>query len=87
MLKIILASQSKVRKKILDEHNILNEVKPSNVDEDVVKISLLKERASPEIISKNFEKDFPKSHKHLMNLYNKDDFQKFMKGYLDGILT
>ena len=40
-----------------------------------------------EIISKNFEKDFPKSYKHLMNLYNKDDFQKFMKGYLDGILT
>ena len=53
MLKIILASQSKVRKKILDEHNILNEVKPSNVDEDVVKSSLLKEKASPEIISKN----------------------------------
>ena len=53
MLKIILASQSKVRKKILDEHNILNEVRPSNVDEDVVKSSLLKEKASPEIISKN----------------------------------
>ncbi len=53
MLKIILASQSKVRKKILDEHNILNEVIPSNVDEDVVKSSLLKEKASPEIISKN----------------------------------
>ena len=53
MLKIILASQSKVRKKILDEHNILNEVRPSNVDEDVVKLSLLKEKASPEIISKN----------------------------------
>ena len=53
MLKIILASQSKVRKKILDEHNILNEVRPSNVDEDVVKSSLLKENASPEIISKN----------------------------------
>ena len=53
MLKIILASQSKVRKKILDEHNILNEVRPSNVDEDVVKSSLLKEEASPEIISKN----------------------------------
>jgi len=53
MLKIILASQSKVRKKILDEHNILNEVKPSNIDEDVVKSSLLKERASPELISKN----------------------------------
>jgi len=53
MLKIILASQSKVRKKILDEHNILNEVRPSNVDEDVIKSSLLKEKASPEIISKN----------------------------------
>ena len=53
MLKIILASQSKVRKKILDAHNILNEVRPSNVDEDVVKLSLLKEKASPEIISKN----------------------------------
>ena len=53
MLKIILASQSKIRKKILDEHNILNEVRPSNVDEDVVKSSLLKEKASPEIISKN----------------------------------
>ena len=53
MLKIILASQSKVRKKILDEHSILNEVKPSNVDEHIVKLSLLKERASPELISKN----------------------------------
>ena len=53
MPKIILASKSKVRKKILDEHDILNEVKPSNVDEDVVKLSLLKEKASPEIISKN----------------------------------
>ncbi len=53
MIKIILASQSKVRKKILDENNILNEVKPSNVDEDVVKLSLLKEKASPEFISKN----------------------------------
>ena len=53
MLKIILASQSKVRKKILDVHNILNEVRPPNVDEDVVKSNLLKEKASPEIISKN----------------------------------
>ena len=53
MLKIILASKSKVRKKILDDQDILNEVKPSNVDEDVVKLSLLKEKASPEIISKN----------------------------------
>ena len=39
-----------------------------------------------EIISKNFEEVFPKSRKHLMNLYNKDVFQEFMKGYLDGIL-
>ena len=53
MPKIILASKSKVRKKILDENNIFNEVKPSNVDEDIVKLSLLKENASPEIISKN----------------------------------
>ena len=53
MLKIILDSKSKVRKKILDENNILNEVKPSNIDEDIVKLSLLKEKASPEIISKN----------------------------------
>ena len=51
--KIILASKSKVRKKILDEHNILNEVKPSNVDEDIVKLSLLNEKANPETISKN----------------------------------
>ena len=51
--KIILASKSKVRKEILDKNKIENDVVPSNVDEDVVKISLLKERASPEIISKN----------------------------------
>ena len=51
--KIILASKSKVRKEILDKHKILCEVKPSNVDEDVVKESLIKELASPEIISKN----------------------------------
>ena len=53
MPKIILASKSKVRKKILDKNDILNEVKPSNVDEDIVKLSLLKEKATPEIISKN----------------------------------
>ena len=53
MFKIILASKSKVRKKILDENDILNEVKPSNVDEDIVKLSLLKEKASPAIVSKN----------------------------------
>ena len=53
MLKIILASKSKVRKKILDENNIFSEVIHSNVDEDIIKVSLLKEKASPEIISKN----------------------------------
>ena len=51
--KIILASKSKVRKEILDRHNLPCEVKPSNVDEDVVKESLINELASPEIISKN----------------------------------
>ncbi len=51
--KIILASKSKVRKEILDKNNVRCDVVPSNVDEDVVKISLLKEKASPEIISKN----------------------------------
>ena len=51
--KIILASKSKVRKEILDKHNISCEVKPSNVDENVVKESLISESASPEIISKN----------------------------------
>ena len=51
--KIILASKSKVRKEILDKHNILCEVKPSNVDEDIVKDALIKQSASPEIISKN----------------------------------
>ena len=51
--KIILASKSKVRKEILDKHNISCEVKPSYVDEDVIKKALISESASPEIISKN----------------------------------
>ena len=51
--KIILASKSKVRKNILDKNNIESVVEPSNVDEDIVKLSLLKKNASPEIISKN----------------------------------
>jgi len=51
--KIILASKSKVRKEILDKHKILCEIKPSNIDEDIVKEALIKESASPEIISKN----------------------------------
>jgi septum formation protein len=51
--KIILASKSKIRKEILDKHKIHCEVRPSNVDEDVIKESLIKKLASPEIISKN----------------------------------
>ena len=53
MFEIILASKSKVRKEILDRNNIICKVKPSNVDEDIIKNNLLKEKASPEIISKN----------------------------------
>ena len=51
--EIILASKSVVRKKILEENNIQCKIEPSNVDEDSVKKSLLKEKASPTIISKN----------------------------------
>ena len=50
---IILASKSKVRKEILDKYNIPNRVEPSNVDENIVKESLIKEKATPSIISKN----------------------------------
>ena len=53
MVNLILASKSKVRKEILQKNNISVSVEPSNVDEDVVKESLLKENATPEIISKN----------------------------------
>ena len=51
--KIILASKSKVRKKILEENGISCLVKPANVDEELVKESLLKEGATLDIISKN----------------------------------
>ena len=53
MVNIILASKSKVRKDILEKNNILCIVEPSNVDENPVKESLIKEGATPEIISKN----------------------------------
>ncbi len=53
MIKIILASKSKVRKNILLKNNIDCDVIPSKVDEDPVKNSLIKEGATPEIISKN----------------------------------
>ena len=51
--KIILASKSKVRKEILDKNDIESTVMPSNIDEEVVKVSLIKEKATPELISKN----------------------------------
>ncbi len=53
LTNIILASKSEVRKSILNKNNLTCTVEPSNVDEDIIKESLLKEKASPEIISKN----------------------------------
>ena len=52
-MKLILASKSRVRKKILNDHNVDCDVEISNVDEDEVKVSLKAEGANPEIISKN----------------------------------
>ena len=52
-MNIILASKSGVRKKILETNNVKCEVVPSNVDEHEVKESLIKEGATPELISKN----------------------------------
>ena len=51
--EIILASKSLVRKKILEENGIKCIVEPSNIDEDLIKESLLKENANPKLISKN----------------------------------
>tara|TARA_A100001015_G_scaffold3982_1_gene5229 strand:- start:2824 stop:3408 length:585 start_codon:yes stop_codon:yes gene_type:complete len=84
MLKIILASKSKVRKKILDENDILNEVEPSNVDENVVKLSLLKEKVSPETISKNLAelKANKISNKYVDNLVLGADSVIDLKGEL-----
>ncbi len=53
MPEIVLASKSKVRKKILDNYDIKTNVEVSNLDEEPIKESMLKEGASPEIISKN----------------------------------
>jgi len=52
-LKIILASKSEVRKKILENYGIDCEVIPANVDEEIIKKSLLGEKATPNLISKN----------------------------------
>ena len=51
--KIILASRSAIRKKILNKNGINCEIEPANIDEEQIKESLLKEKATPEIISKN----------------------------------
>jgi septum formation protein len=51
--QIILASKSGVRKKILEDNQIKCTVKPANIDEDSIKESLIKNKATPEIISKN----------------------------------
>ena len=53
MVKIVLASKSKVRKQILDKNGIRNQAKPSNVNEDIIKESLIKQKATPTDISKN----------------------------------
>ena len=71
--KIILASKSKVRKEILERHNIICEVKPSNVDEESIKRSLEKKRASPEIVSKN-----------LAEVKSNKISQKFLESFVIG---
>ena len=53
MIKLVLASKSKVRKEILNKNNIVFKVEPSTIDEEPIKQSLLKEKATPEVISKN----------------------------------
>ena len=52
-MKIILASKSGVRKKILENHKINCNVVPANIDEDQVKESMISEKATPELVSKN----------------------------------
>ena len=53
MDNIVLASKSAVRKKILNENGIKCLIEPANIDEESIKKSLLNEKATPEIISKN----------------------------------
>ena len=71
--KIILASKSKVRKEILEKNDIICNVQPSNIDEDIIKKSLEKQNASPEIISKN-----------LAELKSNKVSQKFPESYVIG---
>ena len=67
MFEIVLASKSKVREEILKKNNFICNVQPSNVDEEPVKESLIKEGATPEIISKNLAE--LKAHK-VSNKFN-----------------
>ena len=53
MVELILASRSKVRKSILDKNHIVTKIQPSSIDEEPIKQSLIKEKISPEVISKN----------------------------------
>ena len=71
--KIILASKSKVRKEILEKNDIICNVQPSNIDEDIIKKSLEKQNASPEIISKN-----------LAELKSNKVSQRFPESYVIG---
>ena len=64
--EIILASKSGVRKKILEENNIQCKIEPSKVDEDSVKESLLKEKATPTIISKNLAERAKHPHQFIL---------------------
>ena len=98
MNNIILASKSRVRKKILETGGIFCEVVPSNVDEDSVKEALSKENASPEIISKNLDDlkkliiNHPKKH-IILDLLSVEEFQvvdslvSFQSEFLDQNLS
>ena len=70
--KIILASKSRVRKKILEDNGIACRVEPSNIDEDSFKKSLLKQNATPTIISKNLAE--LKANKNKSKIYQRDNF-------------
>ena len=79
-MKIILASKSGVRKKILDNYNIDCDVEDSNVDEDQVKNSLLAEGASPLLISKNLSISMSSIFSIKLFLpYDKKDFSSSIK--------
>ena len=84
MVNIILASKSKVRRDILQKHGISIKVEPSSVDEEVVKKSLLKEGATPEIISKNLAelKSIKVSRKNINHLVLGADSVIDLKGKL-----